>query len=205
MAAAVVQGVAKGTNGASISIGSGDGCAAPTSGNWIVVSANSDATVTISGAGWSAGPSIIDGYGAYVWYKQSNATETTITCTPSVSDDITITAQELSGVSGFDVQNSSTIASTNGGTTGPVSVTTTSDFDLVLAFGLIDSYSVLPSGASWSNSFTTPLFANSRVSVTSTGTSTAAGVITAGAAGAVSTGATFTPSNISAGDRQQIV
>lgn len=53
MAIANVQRKGKGANAASISIGAGDGWATPTSGNLLVVTANSDATVSITGT-WTA-------------------------------------------------------------------------------------------------------------------------------------------------------
>src|SRR5438128_1847817 len=100
MAVAPVQRVGKGAVTASLSIGSTDGWATPTAGNLLVVSANSDALVTApTGSGtWIAGPSVVDNNAAYTWYKFSTGTETTITCAPSVSDDIAMTVCEYSGV-----------------------------------------------------------------------------------------------------------
>lgn len=161
MAVAAVQRVGKAATAASISIASGDGWAAPTAGNYILVTANSDATVTITNVGgtWTAGPSVVDGNGAYLWWKISNGAETTITFTPSVSDTITVTACEYSGVAaiGFDVSNSSTIAAVSGNQTSAASITTTADGDLVAAVALL--HGTLggtispPTGPSWTNGF----------------------------------------------------
>jgi hypothetical protein len=203
VAFAAVQRKAKGANAASVSIGSGDGWAAPTSGNLLVVSANSDATVSITGT-WTAGPSVIDGNGTYIWYRISDGSETTITCTPSVSDTICITACEYSGntASPFDVSNSSTIASSSGTTTTSVSVTTTAAGDLIIAAACLHSGgSPQPTSPTWTNSFVNQLSAAS-------GGTTSADVVTfyseliAGAGGSYSTSASWTNG---CSDRQELV
>jgi hypothetical protein len=78
MAATQVQ---KATNtsagAATLSVGSAQGWAAPTAGNVLVAWANANITMTLSG--WTAGPSVVDGNGAYMWYKSAAGTETTIT------------------------------------------------------------------------------------------------------------------------------
>lgn len=203
MAFANVQRVGKGANAASISIGSGDGWATPTSGNLLVVSANSDALVSITGT-WTAGPSVIDGNGTYMWYRISDGTETTITCTPSVSDTICITAAEYSGntASPFDVSNSSTIAGSNGTTTTSVSVTTTAAGDLIIAAACLHSGgSPQPNTPSWTNSFTNQLTAASG-GTTSADVVTFYAELTAGAGGSYSTSASWTGG---CGDRQELV
>lgn len=207
MAPAAVQRVAKGAVSTSVSIGAGDGWAAPTPGNFLVVSANSDATVTISPAGFSAGPSIIDGNGAYGWFKVAAGTETTITATPSVSDDIVLTVCEYSGVSAFDAQNSATIASSPGGTsTNAAAVSTTAPGDLIVSFALNHAVNASLHGASpsWTNGFTNVLAAN-----TGTGLGrdnftcgTFVGELVAGAPGSYSTVCSWTNGY---SDRQHLI
>lgn len=203
MAFANVQRKGKGANAASISIGAGDGWATPSTGNLLVVSANSDALVSITGT-WTAGPSVIDGNGTYIWYRISDGTESTITCTPSVSDTICITAAEYSGntASPFDVSNSSTIASSNGTTTTSVSVTTTAAGDLIIAAACLHSGGTpQPTSPTWTNSFVNQLTAAS-------GGTTSADVVTfyaelvVGAGGSYSTSASWTNG---CGDRQELV
>ena len=203
MAFANVQRKGKGANAASISIGAGDGWATPSTGNLLVVTANSDATVSITGT-WTAGPSVIDGNGTYIWYRISDGTETTITCTPSVSDTICITAAEYSGntASPFDVSNSSTIASSNGTTTTSVSVTTTATGDLIIAAACLHSGGTpQPTSPSWTNSFVNQLTAASG-GVTSADVTTFYSELIAGAGGSYSTSASWTNG---CGDRQELV
>lgn len=204
MAISAVQRKAKGTNGASVSIGAGDGWATPTTGNLLVVTANSDATVTITGT-WTAGPSVVDGNGTYVWYRVSDGTESTITCTPSVSDTICITACEYSGAAAapFDTSNSSTIGGSSGATTTAVSVTTTASGDLIVAAACLHTYSTAtaPTGPSWTNSFVNQLTAASGGTTVSDVTTFYAELI-AGAGGSYSTAASWTNN---AGDRQELV
>lgn len=208
MAIAPVQRVVKGLVGTSVSIGAGDGWAAPTPGNLLVFSANSDATVTLSGAGTvTNGPSIIDGNGAYTWYKiAATGSETTVTGTPSVSDDIVLTCCEYSGVSAFDTSNSSTIASSAGTVTTAAAVTATAAADLIVAFALIHGFAGggNPTGPSWSNSFANVLAGD-------TGTTNPLGqrcstfvgeLLPTGAAGSYSTVASWTNT---ASDRQHII
>lgn len=204
MAIAVVQRVGKGSVAASISIGSGDGWGTPTAGNLLVVSANSDALVTLSTSGFTAGPSIVDSNAAYAWYKFASGSESVITATPSTSDDIVLTACEYSGVAAFDASNSSTIAVQNGTTTTAASVTTTAAADLIIGFALLHSYTTTPTGQTWTNSFTNVLAADS-------GTTSGSGLrsctfvaelLPAGAAGSYSTSASWTNA---AGDRQHII
>jgi hypothetical protein len=202
VAISAVQRIPKGTNAASISIGAGDGWATPTTGNLLVVSANSDATVTITGT-WTLGPSVVDGNGTYLWYRISDGTESTITCTPSVSDAICITAAEYSGAtaSPFDVQNTSTIAGSAGTTTTAVSVTTTAAADLIIAAACIHTFpGSLPTSPTWTNSFTNQMTA---VSGGAAGVETVTfyAELIAGAGGGYSTSASWTNS---ASDRQQL-
>jgi len=207
---AAVQRVGKGTSAASVAISSGDGWATPTAGNLLVVTANSDALVTITniGTAWTAGPSVVDGNGTYLWWKISQGTESTITCTPSVSDTICITTAEYSGLtaSPFDDSNSSTIASSAGNTTTSTSVTTTAAGDLVIAAALIHigsgSSGGDPTGPSWTNSFVNQISTSSGNTHGSADCYTFYSELVVGAAGAYSTSATWT-GNV--GDRQQII
>jgi hypothetical protein len=65
MGFARVQNAAGGVDGASLTVTLP---ATPTAGNLLIAVANADATVTHDGTGWTAGPSIIDGNGAYLWW-----------------------------------------------------------------------------------------------------------------------------------------
>lgn len=204
MAIAAVQRRIKGAVASSVSIAAADGWTTPTTGGLIVVSANSDATVTISGSGWTAGPSVIDGNGAYVWFKISDGSESTITCSPSVSADIVITACEYSGVAAtpLDVQNSSTIAGSSGTTTTAASVTTTAAADLILGYALLHGSGSGPNSPSWSNSFTNVLSGNSGTNSAGTCVTFAGELLPSGASGSYSTVCTWTSS---ASDRQHII
>jgi hypothetical protein len=198
-----VQRKGKATNAASISIGAGDGWATPTSGNLLVVTANSDATVSITGT-WTAGPSVIDGNGTYIWYRISDGTESTITCSPSVSDKICITACEYSGnaASPFDVSNSSTISGSLGTTTTSVSVTTTADADLVIATAMLHGYGNVPVSPSWTNSFVNALSTDTGGATGTDACTFYAELLPAGTAGSYSTSCSWTNS---ASNRQELV
>lgn len=205
MAVAAVQRKIKAAAAASISIGAGDGWATPTAGNLILVSANSDATVTIGGSGWTAGPSIIDGNGAYTWYKVAAGTETTITASPSVSADIVLSVCEYSGVAAFDAQNSAMIAGSNGTVTSAAAVTTSATGDLIVAFALLHSavvISAFPTSPSWTNSFVHQLTGDSPATGGSHCTTLVGELLGAGAAGSYSTVASWTNSMA---DRQHII
>ncbi|BEL07830.1 hypothetical protein Q0Z83_060210 [Actinoplanes sichuanensis] len=205
MVAAVVQRLGKGSAGAvaSLAVGAGDGWATPTAGNILVATANSDATVTMSTAGFTPGPSIIDGNGAYCWYKAAAGTESTITVTPGSSARTAMTVHELSGVSlPIDASNSSTIAGSNGTVTTAATVTTTGAGDFILAAALLHSYSgVSPSAPSWSNGFTNTLSPESSP-IVSGDCKTFIGELIAGSAGSYSTVCSWTSV---AGDRQHII
>lgn len=205
MAFAAVQRKSKGTVATSVAIGSGDGWATPTSGNLLVASANSDSTVTMSG--WTSGPSVVDGNGAYVFYKTSAGTESTVTATPSGSADIVLTVCEYSGntATPFDVSNSSTIASSSGTVTTSTSVTTTADADLIIAVAALHSLpGAVPSAPSWANSFANVLSDYSGATSASTRQcfTFLAELLPAGTAGAYSTSASWTGPAL---DRQQLI
>ena len=198
MAIAAVQRKAKGGAAqSSVSIGSGDGWATPTTGNLLVASGNADATITMTTAGFTAGPSIVDGNGAYTWYKIAAGTESTITITPSSAADTVLTVAEYSGVaaSPLDASNSSTIASTLGTSTSSASVTSTASADLILGFALlhaVNNTAPLPTSPSWTNSFVNQLSATTG-NTTGTSCVTFMGeLLPAGAAGSYSTVASWT-------------
>jgi hypothetical protein len=203
VAFAAVQRKGKGAASvASLSIGAGDGWATPTSGNLLVLTANSDATVSTP-SGWTAGPSVVDGNGAYIFYKISAGSESTITVTPGASADTAMTVAEYSGnaASPFDVSNSSTIAGSAGNTTTSVSVTTTAAGDLIVAAALLHSaIGANPTSPTWTNSFTNQISASSGATVPTCDSFVAE--LIAGAAGAYSTAASWTNN---ANDRQELV
>lgn len=158
MGFARVQNAADGADGPSLAITLP---AAPTAGNLLIAVANADATVTHDGSGWTAGPSIIDGNGAYLWWKVAGASEpATVTFTPSVSDYITAGLLEYSGnaASPFDVSGTSTHSGSATNTTDPASMTTTTDHDLGIAVGLLHQSRAIPTVAPtapvWSGSTT---------------------------------------------------
>jgi hypothetical protein len=195
----------KGKGAASVttlSIGSGDGWATPTSGNLLVVTANSDATVSTP-SGWTAGPSVVDGNGAYIFYKISAGTESTVTITPGASANTAMTVAEYSGnaASPFDTSNTSTIAGSSGNTTTSVSVTTAQSGDLIIAAALIHSaIGANPTSPTWTNSFVNQISASSGATVPTCDSFVAE--LIAGAAGAYSTAASWTNN---ANDRQELV
>lgn len=150
-----VQKASNGANAANTIVTLG---ATPTVGNLLVAWANSDATVTMGGSGWTAGPSVIDGNGAYFWWKVAAAAEpAAVTFTPSISDYICAGLIEYSGniASPFDVSSSSTIS--GGGTTSttPVSVTTTATSDLGVALAALHQggQQAEPTGVAWTGSY----------------------------------------------------
>jgi hypothetical protein len=190
------------TSVASLSIGSGDGWATPTSGNLLVLTANSDATVSTP-SGWTAGPSVVDGNGAYIFHKISAGTESTVTITPGAAANTVMTACEYSGntASPFDVSNTSTIAGSAGTSTTAVSVTTTATGDLIIAAALLHSaVGSNPASPAWTNSFVNQLSQNSGPTTPTVDTFYAE--LIAGAAGAYSTSCSWTNSE---NDRQELV
>lgn len=206
MAIAAVQRKIKAAIATSISIGSGDGWSTPTAGNLLVASANADATVTMTTSGFTAGPNVVDGNGAYSWYKVAAGTESTITATPSGSSDIVLSVCEYSGASGtpFDVSNSSTIAGSAGTTTTSASVTTTAAGDLILGFALLHSLPTgsVPTGPSWTNSLVNQLSGDSAGASGGRCISFVGELLAAGAAGSYSSVCSWT--NL-INDRQHII
>lgn len=156
MGFARVQNAAGGVDGTSLAVTLP---VTPTAGNLLIAVANADALVTHDGSGWNDGPSIIDGNGAYLFWKIAGASEpATVTFTPSVSDYITAGLLEYSGNSAtpFDVSSSSTHSGSATNTTQPASMTTTTDHDLGIAVGLIHQSrgtpTVAPDTPVWSGS-----------------------------------------------------
>lgn len=155
MAATKVQAATNSTLSATtISIGSGQGWATPTSGNILIAWANADITVT-GPSGWTAGPSVVDGNASYIWYKQSNGTETTVTFGIGATTWSThVGVLEYSGIGlPRDVQN--TANAQTGSTSSPsVSATgTSSTGDLWLALVGTAEGSGQATSPTWTNSF----------------------------------------------------
>lgn len=206
MTFAAVQRKIKGSAGAvaSLSIGSGDGWVTPSAGNLLVASGNSDATLTMTTAGFTAGPSIVDGNGAYLWYKIAAGTESTVTITPGSSAHTVLSICEYSGnaASPFDAQNSSLITSAFGSSTNSAAVSSSAAGDLVFVSALIHSINgTALTGPAWSNSFTQQLAANTG-GVTSSDCYTYIGDQVVGAAGSYSSVCTWTAT---AADRQHLI
>lgn len=135
--------------------------ATPTAGNLLVAWANSDALVSIGGSGWNAGPVVIDGNGAYAWWKIAGAGEpSAVTFTPSVSDWIVAGLIEYSGAAAtpFDVSGSSMISGSSVTSTTAVAVTTSADHDLIVALAHLHSAGAglaEPTAPAWSGGFAT--------------------------------------------------
>lgn len=138
-----IQQASDGTTAASLPITLG---ATPTAGNLLVAWANSDATVTIGGAGWTAGPSQVDGNGAYSWYKIAGVSEpSSVTFTPSASDFICAGLIEYTGANAtatasLDVQTSSLHSGVVVSSTNSVTVTPTTWSDLIVAVAALHKF-----------------------------------------------------------------
>lgn len=202
MAIAAVQrasNAAIGTTG--VGVGSGQGWSTPTSGNLLVITLNIDVTMSTP-SGWTAGPSVVDDNAAYSFYKTSNGTESTIAPTYA-STNAVITACEYSGVTAtpFDVQNSSTITASPGTTTTSVSVTTTAAGDLIFAAACLYDFNAAfqpaPTAPSWTNSFSNVISQNVNPNAARHG-HTFVAELTAGAAGAYSTAASWSSGSMEA-------
>lgn len=162
-AAAVQRVAASGASVASLSVSSSTVPTAwntPSAGSLLVVTANSDATVTMTTAGFTAGPSVVDGNGAYLWWKIAAGTESTITVTPGSAAHTAMTACEYSGIeaSPLDASNSSLVASSNGTVTVAAPITTTQAGVLIVAAALLHGVTVgAPSAGSWDAGLTNQL------------------------------------------------
>jgi hypothetical protein len=190
-----VQTAADGVNGTSATATL---AVAPTAGNLLVAWANSDATVTIGGAGWTAGPVVIDGNGAYAWWKIAGAGEpSAVTFTPSVSDWIVAGLVEYSGLAGspFDISGTSMISGSSTTSTTAVTVATSADHDLVVGLAHLHSAGVglaEPTAPTWSGGLSTAA-AHGMTAGGITAVYTIVGdSLDAGAAGSVSTAASWT-------------
>lgn len=152
-----VQNAVNNNNGASLTVTLS---ATPAAGNLLVAWANSNATVTIGGTGWTAGPSVIDGNGAYFWWKIAGSSEpTAVTFTPSVADNVAAGLLEYSGntATPLDASSSSTHSGSAVSSTTAVTVTTTADHDLGIAAGLLHNSSptaVAPTAPTWTSGWT---------------------------------------------------
>jgi len=149
-----VQDAASGINAASLTVTL---AGAPASGHLLIAWANSDALVSIGGSGWTAGPSVIDGNGTYLWWKVSGASEPSgVTFTPSVADYICAGVAEYSGAaaSPLDTSSSSTHSGAAVNATTAVGVTTTADHDLGFSVACLHAGpQAAPTAPSWTNSW----------------------------------------------------
>lgn len=150
-----VQDAAGGANASSLTVNLG---ATPASGNVLIAWANSDALVSIGGSGWTAGPSVIDGNGTYIWWKVAGASEpSSVTFTPSVADYICAGVAEYAGTaaSPLDVSGSSTHSGGAVSTTTAVTVTTTANHDLGFSVACLHAGpQAAPTSPSWTNGWT---------------------------------------------------
>lgn len=202
MAIAAVQRASNGAIGTTgASIGAGQGWATPTAGNLLVITLNIDVTMSTPST-WTAGPSVVDDNAAYLFYKVSAGNESTIAPTYA-STNAVITACEYSGATAtpFDVQNSSTIAATPGTTTTSVSLTTTAAGDLVFAAACLYDFNAAfqpaPTAPSWTNSFANVLNQDVNPSA-ARHACTLVAELTAGAAGAYATAASWSSASMEA-------
>jgi len=179
----------------SLAIGAGDGWATPTAGNLLAATANGDNLVSTPG-GWTAGPSVVDDNAIYLFWKIAAGTESTVTLTEGGATDMISTVCEYSGATAtpLDVSNTSTITVTEGTTTTNTSVTTTAANDLVIAVAGVYRFTATSSASapSWTNSFANQL-SQTVTGATNRG-ATFLAELTAGAAGAYATSASWTGS-----------
>lgn len=205
MVATRVQSASNAGSAASLTVASGQGWAAPTSGNLLVAWANSDATVTVNNS-MTLQSSVVDGNGVYLWSKVATGSETSWTFTPSVSDKITAGVVEYSGTtaSPFDAAATPTTIhfSTGTTTTATTATGTSTDGDLFIGVaGLHVLTGSLPSGPSWTNSFTNFVNVNTGA-LSSPDCATFIGDYQNTTAAAVSTSCSWTGS---ADDRQELL
>lgn len=185
------------TTGTSLTVGSGQGWAAPTAGNLLVVVVNATFTATTP-AGWTVGPSVVDDNAAYLWWRVAAGTETSVTVTQGGAAIASIALFEYSGLaaSPFDVQNSAATTAVSGTTTAAASITTTgTSGDLVFAVAALNrdaAGTTLPTGLTWSNSYSAALNHASSGSNGTQDVSTWYAELQQGTAGTTSTVATWT-------------
>jgi hypothetical protein len=152
-----VQNASGGDNAAALTVTL---AAAPTSGNLLVAWANSDALVSIGGSGWNAGPAIIDGNGAYSWWKVAGSSEpSSVVFTPSVSDWITAGVLEYSGLTGtpLDTSGNAMISGTPSTSTTTVTLTSAADHELGIALALLHASTPAaePTAPTWTGGYAT--------------------------------------------------
>lgn len=149
-----VQDAAGGINAASLTVTL---AGTPAAGNLLIAWANSDALVSIGGTGWTAGPSVIDGNGTYLWWRIAGSSEpSSVVFTPSVADYICAGVAEYSGTTGspLDTSSSSTHSGAAVTATTAVGVTTTADHDLGFSVACLHAGPLAaPTAPSWSNSW----------------------------------------------------
>lgn len=126
----------------------------PTSGNLLILTVVSDATVNTP-SGWTLAVSAVNYSGTYIYYKTSAGNETTITVSPTASAATGIDFLEYSGMA-TSSQLDATASTTPPGTVSSVSsgtTATTAQADEVLV-AVIGISTTLQSVSPWSNSFT---------------------------------------------------
>lgn len=187
------------TTGTAMTLASGDGWATPAAGNLLILVTNGPNFVSTGPAGWTTGPSIADDNGAYIWWKISAGNESTITVTQNGSGVGTIACAEYDAggllATPFDVQNVAS-AVTTGTTTPAAAITTTgANGDLVFAVAALCrdvAGTTMPTGLTWSNSYT-GIFNHATAGTNGANdVSTWYAELQQGAAGATSTVATWT-------------
>lgn len=158
MSATRVQGPTVIASTTTITVGSAQGWATPTAGNYIVVVYNGTQTITAL-TGYTAGPSVVDDNAAYVYWKVAAGTETSISVTQAGATAAIVTVFEVAGLAAFDLFNSAANTRVSGTTTTAASITTTgTSGDWVLAVGALcrdTTGTTFPTGLAWTNSYTT--------------------------------------------------
>lgn len=171
----------------------------PTLGNTLVVIANSDSTLTLSGAGWTALFTYVNDQGFYIWSRAVVSSDTTtFTVTPAGGANYaSVVSLELTGVtsSPFDVVGTVVENHSDSNNRTAASITTTAAGDLVLAILAFHSPRAAVSvAATYGNSFTSLLFSGTTASV-SAAVATFVGQKIQATAGAVGTTAITGPVN----------
>jgi hypothetical protein len=182
-------------------VGAGDGWSTPAAGNLLIATWNLDVTMSTP-SGWTAGPSVVDDNAAYLFYKISNGTESTVSATFSSTNPVT-TCCEYAGATAipFDVSNSSTVTASPGATTTAVSVTTTAPGDLIFSFASLFDFNAAfqpaPTVPAWTNGMTNVINHDVAPNTGKHGC-TLIGELTAGAASAYSTAASWSSASMEA-------
>lgn len=130
----------------------------PVSGNLLILTAVSDATITTP-TGWTLANSAVDFSGTYIFYKTAGASEGNISVSPTSSDCLAAVAFEYSGMAASG-QLDKTASATGQGTATSVSTgttaTTTQSSELLIA--VAGTTTAVGNGtgqlvSSWNNSF----------------------------------------------------